>query len=295
VGVTSDNAWNTGGTRTFSSLRADAAVTWKNFWTTSLTGWVDLHSYSDELTRGGPLMGTPLTWAAIASAGNRAGAPTRWTARLYYGGNEVDGPTVRLSGGASVRPNPRWRLSVEPNYLYQVQPRQYIGSRAGGPESTFGRRYIFSTIDFRSFFADVRLSYIFRPDLSLEFYAQPFAASGRHYRFGELSAARSRELRLYGTDGTTAEPQSDGSVRVTDGADAFTIGMRDFNVREFRGNAVLRWEWRPGSTMYLVWQQNRFDEEIQGDPIGATSLLESLQTRGDNFLALKIVYWLPLR
>ncbi|HYH80394.1 MAG TPA: DUF5916 domain-containing protein [Longimicrobium sp.] len=294
LGVTGESFWNHGGDRTFTSLRTDALFTLKNFWTAGLSGYMDLRAQSDELTRGGPLMETSRAWAAIASLSNRAGAPTRLTGRIFYGRDERDGHTMRLSGGVAIRPDPRWRFSVEPNFLVSLDPRQFIGSLPGGPEATFGRRYVFSTIDFRSLFADVRLSYIFRPDLSLELYAQPFAASGHYDRFGEMRAAGSGDLRLYGEDGTTAEKRDDGSLFVTDGASQFTIRSREFNVREFRGNAVLRWEWRPGSTLYLVWQQNRADEDPIGDPIGARSIFESFNTRGNNFLAIKVAYWIPL-
>ena len=295
LGVASRGTWNTGGTRTLATVNGEAQLTWKNFWTTGLSGYVDLRSQSDELTRGGPLMQTPRTWAAAVSLGTRAGAPRRVTGRVVYTGDELNGRALRLSSGMVIRPDPRWRLSIGPNYLASINPRQYIGATGGGPQATFGRRYIFSTVDFRSVYADVRVSYIFRPDLSLEMYAQPFAASGHFYGFGELRAARTNDLRVYGRDGTTAVKRDDGSLLVTDGDAQFTLRSREFNVREFRGNAVLRWEWRPGSTLFLVWQQNRSDRDPQGDPIGARSILESFNTRGNNFLAIKVAYWIPLR
>ncbi|HEU4561152.1 MAG TPA: DUF5916 domain-containing protein, partial [Longimicrobium sp.] len=74
-----------------------------------------------------------------------------------------------------------------------------------------------------------------------------------------------------------------------------TEEVSDFNIRSFRSNAVLRWEWRPGSTLYLVWQQDRAADRERIERVGPRSLVETLDAPGDNFLALKVTYWLPLR
>src|SRR5262249_44541597 len=158
----------------------------------------------------------------------------------------------------------RWSVSLEPFFQHSVEPRQYLTTLAGGSSATYGQRYIFSFIDRGTLSARVRASYLFKPDLSLEGYAEPFAASGRYHGVGELPAPRSRTLRTYGTGGTTLVRGSDGSLQVTDGAGQFTLANPDFNVVSFRSNLVLRWEWRPGSTLFLVWQQNRAASEARG-------------------------------
>ena len=105
--------------------------------------------------------------------------------------------------------------------------------------------------------------------------------------------SRGRDLRMYGTDGTTHRRVSpDGSYRVTDGAATFTLSNRDFNVRSFRSNVVLRWEWRPGSTLYGVWQQNRASSVPKGEHVGVGDLFGSLSAPGDNIFAIKTTFWL---
>ncbi|HEX9579566.1 MAG TPA: DUF5916 domain-containing protein [Gemmatimonadales bacterium] len=287
----SENAFNTAFERQFGALRTDVNVTYRNFWRTTLTGWVDVRAQDQFATRGGPSMGTPLAPVVIASLDNGFAAKTRWRGRIYYGWNELDGLTYRLSGGISIRPGPRWNLSVDPNYLRYINPRQYVTELAGGPASTFGRRYVFAFVDQSTWLASIRLNYALKPDLTLEFYGEPFAASGRFYDHGELAAARSRDLRTYGTDGTIIAQQTDGSLAVTDGADGFTLPALDFNVRSFRSNLVLRWEWRPGSTLYLVWQQDRSSATAVGDLVRPLSLFDAVGKAGDNFLALKVSYW----
>jgi len=120
-------------------------------------------------------------------------------------------------------------------------------------------------------------------------------ASGAYSRFGELSAARSRQLREYGTDGTTITRDSAGTHTITDGASQFTISNRDFHVLSFRSNVVMRWEWTPGSTVFVVWQQNRRSDLLFGDPARTSELLRTTRVAGDNFLSVKFTYWLPVR
>ena len=147
-------------------------------------------------------------------------------------------------------------------------------------------------VDRTTLSAQFRFNYTLKPDVTLDVYAEPFAASGRYRGYGELAASHSRDLRLYGTDGTTITRLADGSYSVTDGAATFALSNRDFNVRSFRSNVVLRWEWRPGSTLFVVWQQNRASSVAQGDHVGINDLFGSLSAPGDNIFALKTTIWL---
>ena len=85
---------------------------------------------------------------------------------------------------------------------------------------------------------------------------------------------------------------ADGSLKVADGASTFVLENEDFNVRSFRSNLVLRWEWRPGSMLFLVWQQDRSDEEALGLRASLGDMFGSLNTRGNHFFALKASVWL---
>ena len=79
---------------------------------------------------------------------------------------------------------------------------------------------------------------------------------------------------------------------VTDGDAQFTLENGDFNVRSFRSNVVLRWEWRPGSTIYTIWQQNRFEDRPTGEHVGVSDLFGGLGAPGDNIFAIKMTVWL---
>ncbi|HEU0053975.1 MAG TPA: DUF5916 domain-containing protein, partial [Longimicrobium sp.] len=293
VGLTTENIWDFAGVKTFGTIRTDASLTLKNYWIANLTAWRDFAGQDNYATRGGPRMGTAPAWVVIGQLANRASAPTRWRGRVYYGRNDAGDLTYRISGGLALTPSPRVRVSVDPNYLRYVNPRQYVTTLPGGPAATFGERYLFSFIDQSTLLAQVRMSYTFTPDLSLELYAEPFASSGRYYRFGELPKPGSRELNFYGENGFVRS--DDGTHSVYAGTEDETVVAQDFNVRSFRSNAVLRWEWRPGSTLYLVWQQDRAADTLGGRRVGLGSLGETFDAPGDNFLALKVTYWLPMR
>jgi hypothetical protein len=194
-----------------------------------------------------------------------------------------------------LRPTPRWQLSIGPGYEKRVDDQQYVATLDGGRAETFGQRYVFAFIDRSTISAQIRLNFTFKPDLNLEFYGEPFAASGRYYRFGELAVPGGRARRIYGTDGTDAVVESDGSLAVTDGGSSFIIENQDFNVLSFRSNLVLRWEWRLGSTLYVVWQQDRRGSGAPGERVGPDDLFRSFGSTGDNIFAIKTTFWFGLK
>ena len=79
-----------------------------------------------------------------------------------------------------------------------------------------------------------------------------------------------------------------------DGRGDYSFSDRDFNVRSLRGNAVLRWEYRPGSTIFLVWQQRRSEEEALGSLDFSRDLRALATAPTDNVFILKVNYWLGL-
>jgi hypothetical protein len=238
-------------------------------------------------------MGTAAGWDVGAELSSDPSRNTRWELGAYHERDELGGRSVSMSSEWSARPRQRFELSIQPSYSRSVDPRQYITSRSRGPESTFGRRYVFAFVERSEIALRARLNYTLTPALSVESYVEPFAASGRYFDHGELVAAGSRELRTYGTAGTTAE-RTDDELRVTDGRERFTLDIDDFSVRSFRSNLVVRWEWRPGSTAFLVWQQSLASETSDGRVVRPSALWQALAARGDRFLVAKVSYWLPV-
>ena len=295
VGITQANEWNFGGDRQGKSVRANVTAQLANFWTATLATGPNFRTEDQILTRGGPLMQTPRDWATTATLKNRVSAQTGWNGSVTATTNEDGGRLLNINGGVSFRPGPRWQLSVTPTHIRQIDSQQYATTLSGGRPDTYGKRYIFAFIDRRTVSSQFRLNYTFKPDLNLDFYAEPFAASGHYYDFGELAAPRTRERRLYGTSGTAVTLNQDGTRTITDGGATFALKNYDFNVRSYRSNIVLRWEWRPGSTLYLVWQQNRQSTEALGGRVGIGDVFRSLTVPGSNFFVVKTTFWLPVK
>jgi hypothetical protein len=283
------------------TLGSNNSFTLTNFWVATLNVSRFFRGLDPQLTRGGPSMETPLGWNVSTSLRNQAGSSTAWSGSVDRRSNEFGERTWEFSGSVSAQPSPAFQVSVAPTYANETATnasfngpvnRQYLSTLDGGRAETYGRRYIFGYVDRTTLSTQIRFNITFKPDVTLDVYTEPFAASGRYNGFGELERTRGRELRRYGTDGTTLERLADGSVRVTDGGAVFVLPNRDFNVRSFRSNVVLRWEWRPGSTLFVVWQQDRSSTASTGGHVGLGDLFDSLSASGDNVLALKTTWWL---
>lgn len=294
VGAFSANDWNGGGVFTGTFVNAYAGVTWKNFWGTEVDFSYEPRSVNDDITRGGPLMSTPSRVSASAEVSGNPGARTRWEINLDAGSDELDGWLWAARGSLAFRPATQWEVSVQPGFVRRVAAQQYVATLDGGPAETFGQRYVFGRLDRSEIVARLRASFALQSDLTLEAYVEPFASTGSFDRLGELTRARGLERREYGTDGSEVVRTPDGRTRVTDGDETFVLPNRDFDVTSLRSNLVLRWEWRAGSTLFLVWQQDRFSGGLPTERAGLGSLFDAVTVPGDHFFALKVSYWLPI-
>ena len=293
LGLTSSNAWNFDGVRTETILGAEATATWHNYLRTTLDAEYEPRALSDHLTRGGPLMETLARARAGLTLANDRSFRTGFSLTGAYGRDEAGGWAYDFRGSLTLRPGAALQLQIEPSYRREVESRQYLTTLEGGREDTFGRRYVFSAIERSTVAVRLRGGYAFSPDLTLEGYFEPFAASGRRHGIGELLAPRARELLVYGERGSSIERADDGSWAVTEDGRSFTLPDADFNILSLRSNVVLRWEWQPGSTLFLVWQQDRSDMRTSGELVDPGHLADSLAASGQHIFLLKIAYWLP--
>ncbi|MCA0376817.1 MAG: carbohydrate binding family 9 domain-containing protein [Gemmatimonadetes bacterium] len=293
LGFETRGARTYGGVHQGNSWTQNTRFTLKNFWNINLRSSIDLATLDDALTRGGPLMGRPREFKQELRLNNAFGAPTFWRVNAGYGVDEFDTYRVNAGGQVTLRPSSRVSLSVEPTWQQGTDPRQYVTRVAGGTR-TYGNRYVFGVIDRSTLSTKLRLNYTFSPNLTIEGYAEPFAATGHYTDMGELVAPRSRALRMYGTDGTTVSIDSAGTRTITDGAGQFTLSNRDFHVLSFRSNVVMRWEWTPGSTLFVVWQQNRRTSDAYRQALSPRELFQTTRAAGDNLVSVKVSYWLPV-
>jgi len=294
LSVSTQHEWNYGGVHTAGWVGANASGQFLNYWRVETGVDYEPPVESATLTRGGPLMRTDGFAGPFLAVSTPQGGSAEGTLRIGGGRIFAGGSTFWVRPSVLWRPDPRFLLSADPEYRQLDGPHQYVTTRDGETAATFGKRHIFARIEQRTISARIRANYALTPDLTLEAYLQPFASSGEYSAFGELAAPRSNDLRRYGVSGGPAiTREEDGDYRVTDGASSFTFDDPGFHVRSFRSNLVLRWEWRPGSTLLVVWQQSREGDGSAGRAVPG-DLLRGLGEEGDNYLAVKMTYWLPM-
>ncbi len=161
----------------------------------------------------------------------------------------------------------------------------------------FGSRYVFGAIRTRTVSLSTRLNWTFTPNLTLQLFAQPFVASGDYSSFREFAAPRTLAKRIYGVDmGTIEHRHGDNSYLVDpDGrgpAEPFSFSDPDFTTGALRGTAVLRWEYRPGSTLFFVWTQHRSSYDPAGSFGYDRAQNAIFDQRPVNVFQVKLTYWI---
>ena len=295
-----ESDWNFDGDRLQTRFEGRWRFWLLNFW--QFQGEFDYRpaGLSDTRTRGGPLMGT--AGATGFSVNVSSPFQNRFGANLFafYEDDTLDGRVLSTGLFFQYRPGGSWQFSGGPNFTHSVNTRQFVTSLDGGRVETFGRRYVFAELDRHTLSAQFRANYAFNPDLSLEAYFEPFAATGSYSNYGELTEPGTADLRFYGMEPGTSISESTGGaprlITVDDGPDQFSFIREDFRALSFRSNLVMRWEWLPGSTLFVVWQLDRggFGFENGPDSAGLGDLLDSPGEPGRNFFAVKATYWLPI-
>ena len=296
------SGWNWGGDRQFSFLDLESEVTFKSFWNIFLGTELFPRSQDDKLTRGGPSMGTGFGWNVAAAVHSDRRRRTQLEAFGAYESNELGGWGWRVEAEVLLQPTGSMELSLAPRWRRFVNVRQYVETIDGGRPATYGERYVFAATDRKTISVQTRLNYAITPELSLEWYGEPFVETGRYSDYGELLAARSRDLLIYGTGGTQieeippAEPGEPATIVVRDGDDVFSFDAGDYRALSFRTNFVVRWEYLPGSTLFFIWQLNRGDDVPVEDPTPANlgGLFDAMAAPGQSFFALKVTYWLAI-
>ncbi len=233
----------------------------KNYW--SVNAGINRQGASLSLgsLRGGPSLRGDPGWNFWGGVGSDA--RQRLVVSLNGSLYGADGGS-RHSGGASLalayKPGSRFSLKVAPGYSYNRNLLQYVAMCDAGGEN----RYIMGGLDQKTFYVTLRLNYSVTPELSIQFYGQPFMANGRYDVFKRITDPRAtlfqNRFQTYGGDEIQFDANSNEYlVREASGGKSYSFTNPDFNVLELRSNLVLRWEYRPGAALFVVWSQGRGD------------------------------------
>jgi hypothetical protein len=255
-------------------------------------------SFDDRLTRGGPVV--KRTGYDVASFQVSTDARSAAVFDVVAEGARGIGDNTHYFSfrpGLALKPASNVFIQLSPGYTLDQTSQQYVKT-VDDPTATsfYGKRYVFGFIETTTVSLTTRVNWTFTPNLTLQLFAQPFIASGDYSSFREFAEPRTLESRVYGQDmGTIAydEESSDYTVDPDgDGpADPFTFSNPDFTTSALRGTAVLRWEYRPGSTLFFVWTQERAGYDPSGDFDFGSARRAIFDQRPLNVFQIKATYW----
>jgi len=268
-----------------------------------LTGfWIHRPSvFDDRLTRGGPVVRRPSN--DFFSAGILTDSRKKVSGNLNtnFGCDNEHNCSHSYNLSLQLQPRSNVAISLGPSIDHSETGYQYVGSYADPAYSLFfGNRYVFAHLTQNTVSMDTRLNVTFSPTLTLELFLQPLIASGQFARYNEFAAPRSARRLEYGRDfGTVtvtpaASPAPDTiTLNAGGGAPSYSFPDPTFTFRSLRGNAVLRWEYRPGSTLFVVWtRSSRIPDLPRGNIQFGDDASALFQGPSENIFLIKMTYWL---
>ncbi len=222
--------WNFDGDLLNHGYNVNAHVVFLNNWGTGMGVNILPQTFDDRATRGGPgafRNASRSVWGYVE--GDRR-KPVSVGAFSFAGSDGKGSRQYDVSPYVDWRPSSFLMVSAGPSFSVNHDQSQWIERDEG--------RYIFGRLDQRTVSVRARVNYTVTPSLTIQLYAEPFVSAGDYSNVKQLANGRERDYdRRY-------EP-------------VVYDGSPDFNYRSFRTTNVLRWEYKPGSTLFVVWQQGR--------------------------------------
>jgi hypothetical protein len=260
--------WNFGGELTGPGGNVNGHTQLKNYWNLNLGGNWNGSGLSTTELRGGPALktsGTKNIWFAFGS--NDQKRLTGEAQIMLLSGNEKNSKQMFDCGiSFGYRPSKSLKITLSPNFNSNNDELQYVTQQDYSNKTD----YIFARIHQKTLSASLRINYIITPNLSIQYWGQPFLASGKYTEFKRIINSRANNYTdRYSllSNNELAYVNPDEMYRVSDQAGnlLYTFDQPDFNKKEFLSNMVVRWEYLPGSTIYLVWSQTRNQSVSNGN------------------------------
>jgi hypothetical protein len=296
VGFNPNSGWDFGGTRLWTQASTWGSATFTNFWSVNVFANNRWSATSTGALRGGPAIHAPGGNSVNVNVATDRRRPVHF--QLYsnsYREQETGALRTTLGGGVTARPSPRLDASLQPS----VSRNRYAWQFVAAPRARHSgaREYVVAGLEQTTMALTARAGFTFTPDLSFQLYAQPFISAGDFHSFRRVLDPGARafdrrfhtfaagELTLDGKSGTYTAQLGDESVSFDDPA---------YSVRSLRSNAVVRWEYRPGSTLFVVWSHGRSQRLADGTFDFVRSMDGLRRVHGTNAIMVKLSYWLDL-
>jgi hypothetical protein len=263
-------------------LEANASMYLKNFWSIWTSDGISTSCFSTGMLRGGPMMKVPGN--VYGNIGFSTDNRKKLVADVYLSSSasfEKDSKNFSTGIDITVKPSNYLVITVSPGLSKSFSELQYVTNTTYGSDD----RYIFSNIDRKTINASFRVNLNLSPDLTLQYWGQPFIATGKYnnykYITDPLADRYSDRFHIYSNDQISSDPDNFYIDENIDRTVDYDFERRDFNVQEFLSNLVLRWEYNPGSTVFLVWSQTRSGYNESGN-LHLFNDLGDLFDKGDN-------------
>lgn len=301
--------------RTSGTSNLSFKTTFINEWKSEMNFTYSSDHRNFALTRGGPVMEDP---GSFNIRGNLS-TDARKTLFLKSGfsrrsGRKNSGDQLKFHGTIRIRPSPQFEMSIEPSMTSETMAQQYVTATSTLPYSaTYGKRYIFADLERHTLQMATRVSWIFSPRISFQLYAQPFMSSADYTHYKQLHSPRTYDFTYFkegapisSSTSTTCqngslcrEESTNGSIRNHldfngDNVVDYVFSERDLNLNSLIGNAVFRWEYKPGSTLFIVWQRKKTSYLALGDFDFNRNFEALLDSAPDDRIIVKLNYWIGI-
>jgi hypothetical protein len=298
-----NHAWNYGGDKIWTGINNQVTLNFNSLYNLYAGAEYDPSAIDDRLTRGGPLGRQPTQWGMWTEIDSDQRRFLSYSLFGQYYGDEKHGYDKNVSVGMTIRPSSSVLVTVTPAVDLLHNTIQFVDHSIDPLATpTYGSRYVFADLFQTTVSATTRVDWTLSPLLSFQLYAQPFASAGRYKGFKELAKPGTQDYVVYGRDNaSTIAPVIDATSGNTqsynidpDGggvAPSFSIENPDFRTHSLRGNAVVRWEYRPGSALYFVWQQERSDYLPYEGEFRTHRETAAIFGRPSNVFLVKATYW----
>jgi hypothetical protein len=291
-----NHSWNFDGDPTFAQFAVAGEGVFPGYWWASARLELRPRYYDDRITRGGPVARLRSGGTTSWSLGSDSRKPTTYGANGSAAWNGAGGWGVGYGLWVNARPMTPLLIRFEPFLSRTHAKAQYVTTVADPlAAATHGNRYVFADLDQTQLTLATRVNWAFTPRLSLQLYLQPLVAAGDYAEFKEFLAPRTFEFGVYGRDVGSIVPDPDGYLVDPDAAGPappFLVFEPDFNFRSLLGNAIVRWEYRPGSALFFVWQQRRTGFDALGEFAAGHDLEALVHERPESVFAVKATWWI---
>lgn len=253
------NVWDFGGRHQMTGMNVNGHMEFRNLWEASFYADVESELHSNSALRGGPTMTLPGGYSLSVDLSTSSTRKLEAEVDGFYNHPfEGSGMQFGLEFELSYQPITNLSIALYPEYIRRVGDLQYVTQEHFDNES----RYVFGAISQETFSIPVRVNLVLTPELTIQFWGQPFIASGLYSEFKHITAPMAGSLeeryRIYENEEITYIPEEENyMVSERESGLEYQFENPDFNVKEFLSNLVFRWEYRPGSYLYLVWSQSR--------------------------------------